>query len=96
MPAFALHLFVMPYLKWWQNLLEALVLANYILLFLLRSSQTVLDSLVSYSGTAIPESWNQSLTHRDNLTLFFSIWYYFPVIVVLSTAAVLGIKSIIT
>ena len=49
-PALALHLYIWPYLKWWQNLLETLILANYSLLHLLRSTQTILDDLTSYSG----------------------------------------------
>ncbi len=79
-PAFTVHLFLLPYEKWWHNLLEAAILANYSLLLLLRSTQTFLDNLATYSGTAVPDERGTGLTETNNLTWFFFPFFYLPVI----------------
>ena len=88
-PALALHLFFLPYTRWWQNLLEALLLADYILLLLLRSTQTILDDLSTYSGTTMPQSRGSGLAEPDSLSLLFSFWYYLPL-----AAAVIALVAI--
>ena len=80
LPAFALHLFIQPYHKWWQNLIEAAVLMDYILLLLLRSTQTFLDNLSSYSGTSVPAQRGSQLAATDQLTWLFFPFFYLPVI----------------
>ncbi len=54
---FAMHAFFKPYKKLFQNVIELLVLFNYTLLLLSRSTQTFLDSATSlgYTGTAVRE-----------------------------------------
>ena len=37
-PAFVAHLFLLPYKKLWQNVIETVLLINYTLLFLLRAT----------------------------------------------------------
>lgn len=52
---FAMHAFFMPYKKLFQNVIELVVLFNYSLLLLIRSTQTFLDnaSSLGYTGTAV-------------------------------------------
>ena len=78
-PAFTAHVFFLPYKKWWQNLIEAGVLLNFIFLLLLRSTQTFLDNLASYSGTSVPEERGTELTATNSLTWLFFPFYYLPV-----------------
>ena len=94
-PALAAHLFFLPYLKWWQNLLEALVLMNYTLLLLLRSTQTILDDLASYSGTTVPQSQGSDLAEVDSLTALFSFWYYLPLVMAVIAASLTGVRAIV-
>jgi hypothetical protein len=94
-PALALHLYTWPYLRWWQNLLEALILSNYTLLLLLRSTQTILDDLASYSGTAVPQSQGRGLAHSDRLTLLFSMWYYWPLVMGTTAGAAIAARAIV-
>ena len=49
----ALHIFVRPYEKLRHNIIEAVVLVNYIFLFLLRGTQTFLDDLSTYTGNQV-------------------------------------------
>lgn len=53
--SFAMHAFFMPYKKLFQNVIELVVLFNYTILLLSRSTQTFLDSATSlgYTGTAV-------------------------------------------
>ena len=76
-------------------MLEALILSNYILLFLLRSTQTILDDLASYSGTAVPESQGRGLAHSDRLTLLFSVWYYWPLVMGTTAGGVIAARAIV-
>lgn len=80
LPAFALHLFLLPYHKWWQNLIEAAVLIDYILLFLLRSTQTFLDNLSWYTGTSVPDTRASQLAETDRLTWLYFPFFYLPVV----------------
>ncbi len=77
-PALTIHLFFLPYEKWWHNLIEAAVLLNYIFLLLLRSTQTFLDSLESYSGTSIPVERGKGLARENDLTWLLFPFYYLP------------------
>ncbi len=77
--AFTYHLFFLPYEKWWHNLIEVAVLVNYIFLLLLRSTQTFLDNLESYSGTSIPAERGKGLVRENDLTWFFFPFFYLPV-----------------
>ena len=52
----ALHIFVRPYEKLRHNIIEAVILINYILLFLLRGTQTFLDNLSTYTGNQVRNS----------------------------------------
>ena len=72
------------------------MLANYTLLLLLRSTQTVLDDLASYSGTAVPESRGTGLAPPDRLTLLFSVWYYWPLVMGCVAVVAIATRSIIT
>lgn len=53
--AFAMHVFFKPYRKTSQNVIESVVLLNYTILLLVRSTQTFLDGATSlgYTGTAV-------------------------------------------
>lgn len=93
--ALALHLYVWPYLKLWQNILEALILANYCLLHLLRSTQTVLDDLSSYSTTAVPVSRGSGLAEYDSLARLFSFWYYWPLAMGATAVLVIAARTLI-
>eukprot|EP00731_Ephydatia_muelleri_P037369 Em0452g4a len=50
------HTFFMPYTKWWQNLIEVAILAHFIAILLLRSTQSVVTYLSTFPGTSIPDS----------------------------------------
>lgn len=52
----ALHIFARPYEKLRHNIMEAVILINYILLFLLRGTQTFLDNLSTYTGNQVCNS----------------------------------------
>ena len=94
-PALGLHLYWWPYQRWWQNLLETIILANYCLLHLLASAQAILDDLSSYSGTAIPESRGGGLVKGDRLAAPLSFWYYWPLVLAATTAMTLSIRSLV-
>ena len=49
----ALHIFVRPYEKLRHNIIEAVILINYTVLFLLRGTQTFLDDLSDYTGNQV-------------------------------------------
>ena len=57
--SFAVHVFFNPYKKVFQNVIETFVLFNYIILLLVRSTQTFLDSFMDssnsldYTGTGV-------------------------------------------
>ena len=53
----ALHIFARPYEKLRDNVIEAVILINYILLFLLRGTQTFLDNLSTYTGNQVWSSY---------------------------------------
>ena len=74
-----LHIYVRPYKYIVQNIIEAVVLFDYCLLFLLRSPQTLLESLSSYSGTSIQNTFGSNLPSNDGITYFFWPFFYFPV-----------------
>lgn len=93
--ALGLHLYWWPYERWWQNLLETLILANYCLLHLLASTHAILDDLSSYSGTAIPQSRGGRLVKADRLAALLSFWFYLPLIMAATTALVLGTRSLV-
>ena len=93
--ALALHLYVWPYLKLWQNILEALILANYCLLHLLRSTQTVLDDLSSYSSTAVPVSKGRGMANYDSLAQLFSFWYYWPLAMGATAVLVIAVRTLV-
>ena len=78
-PVFTVHLFLLPYKKLWQNILETAILVNYIILLLLRSTQTFLDNLASYSGTSVPAERGECLEENNRLTWFFFPFFYLPV-----------------
>ena len=68
---------------------------NYILLLLLRSTQTILDDLVSYSGTTVPQSQGSDLAEPDALTALFSFWYYLPLVMAVTAAVLTGVRAIV-
>ena len=94
-PALGLHLYWWPYQRWWQNLLETVILANYCLLHLLASTQAILDDLSSYSGTAIPGSRGGGLVKGDRLAALLSFCYYWPLVLAATTATTLSIRSLV-
>ena len=49
----ALHIFARPYEKMRNNIIEAVILVNYTLLFLFRGTQTILDNLSTYTGNQV-------------------------------------------
>lgn len=57
--SFAMHIFFKPYRKNFQNVIEVVVLLDYTILLLLRSTQTFLDNTSSlrYTGTAVRQSF---------------------------------------
>ena len=49
----AIHLFFKPYTKTWQNILEAVILLNYSLLMMIRSTPSFLDTHARYAGIQV-------------------------------------------
>ncbi len=49
----AIHLFLKPYKKLWQNILEAVILLNYALLMMIRGTPSFLDTYAIYSGIQV-------------------------------------------
>ena len=76
-------------------MLESLILSNYILLLLLRSTQTILDDLASDSGISVPESRGRALAHTDRLTLLFSVWYYWPLVMGATAVVAITVRTIV-
>ena len=63
-------------------MMEIAVLLNYIILFLLRFPQPLLDELVDYSDTAVPTVGADQHLPGDHykLTWFFVPIFYFPLV----------------
>ena len=95
-PALALHLYWWPYQKWWQNILETLILIIYCMLHLLGSTQAILDNLSRYSGAATPESQGKGLVvvEGDRLTVLLSFWLYCPLVMAATAAMVLASRAL--
>jgi len=70
--SFAVHVFLNPYQKLFQNIVEMLVLLNYTAFLLLRSNETVLDAVNSglYSGNLVMNYYN-SHSWRENFSNVF-------------------------
>ena len=83
---FVIHVYIRPYTRLVDNVLEAVVLLNYILLLVFRSCQAILDHLDTYTGLMVPSNVDE-LPNSQKVIIFFSIFFYFPI--------VLGIVSII-
>ena len=73
----------MPYKRWWQNLIEVAVLANFIFILLLRSTQSVVSNLSKFPDVSIPGDRGAQLAQPDKLTEFFSAFFYFPLVAAL-------------
>ena len=85
------HAYIMPYKRWWQNLIELAVLTNFIFILLLRSTQSVVSYLSRFPGVSIPGDRGAQLAEPDNLTKFFAAFFYFP----LAAALLMGVAWII-
>ena len=66
-----LHIYVRPYKYTTQNVIEAVVLFDYCLLFILRSPLSLQELLNPYSGTSIPSHFGTELPSNDSITYFF-------------------------
>lgn len=64
--SFGVHVFFNPYQKLFQNIMETLVLLNYVIFLLVRSNETILDAVNSgsYSGNLVMTSV-MHLTHSS-------------------------------
>ncbi|XP_019857682.1 PREDICTED: uncharacterized protein LOC109585984 [Amphimedon queenslandica] len=74
-----LHIYVRPYKYAIQNIIEAVVLFDYCLLFILRSPSSLQELLNPYSGTSIPSNFGTELPSNDSITYFYWPFFYLPV-----------------
>lgn len=89
--AMAAHAYIMPYKRWWQNVIEIISLANFIIMLVLRSTQSVVTYLSLFPGTSISDIQGVQFAEPDKLTDFFSAFFYFP----LGAAVLMGVVWII-
>eukprot|EP00731_Ephydatia_muelleri_P037372 Em0452g7a len=85
------HAYIMPYKEWWQNMIEMIVSANFIIILVLRSTQSIVTYLTMFPGTSIPDSRGVQLAEPDKLTDFFGAFVYFP----LGAALLMGVAWIV-
>ena len=78
-PIIFTYIYVRPYKYTTQNVIEAVVLFDYCLLFILRSPLSLQELLNPYSGTSIPSHFGTELPPNDSITYFFWPFFYLPV-----------------
>ena len=76
---FVLYLYLKPLKYLVQNALEVFVLLNYIILLVLRFTETILDSFNDYTGTLVPSDYGTGLPSYSSMDLFFAVIFYFPI-----------------
>ena len=80
---FVIHIYSMPYEELFDNVLETIILLNYIILLCIRSCERILDQLDSYTGTMIPSNTGNEYPAGTNIILFFSFFLFTPIIITL-------------
>ena len=92
---FLVHTYALPYLYWWQNILEMITFCILLIMLLFRSVAITPGVLGLYGENEVSVPHNDSMQDDlpgvDNLSGFLLFWYYLPLLV----TAVVGVVVLV-
>ena len=90
---FLVHSYALPYLYWWQNILEMVTFCILLIMLLFRSV-AITPGVLGLEGeneVSVPlnnDTMQGDLPGLDKLSVFLLFWYYLPVVVTAVSATV--------